>query len=84
MKCPEPSIAFAMDFTEKVIAGGDRVHILNIHLFFVNPGSPWENGFVERDMRTLKDECLNLIWINDITEIQPITENNLLSWWGAI
>jgi hypothetical protein len=26
----EPSIAFAMDFTEKVIAGGDRAHILNI------------------------------------------------------
>lgn len=133
----EPSIAFAMDFTEKVIAGGDRAHILNIldkynnekiildahksqdadaviyslekldrqlkhsgisittdngkefknnrvadycsknniRLNFVNPGSPWENGFVERDMRTLKEECLNLIWINDIIEIQPILDN---------
>lgn len=133
----EPSIAFAMDFTEKVIAGGDRAYILNIldkynnekfvldahksqdadavmysleklekqlqhsgititvdngkefknnrvadycsrnniSLNFINPGSPWENGFAERDMRTLKEECLNLIWINDITEIQPILDN---------
>jgi hypothetical protein len=27
---PEPSIAFAMDFTEKVIAGGERAYIFNI------------------------------------------------------
>jgi putative transposase len=38
----------------------------SITLNFTNPGSPWENGFVERDMRTLKEECLNLIWINNI------------------
>ena len=133
----EPSIAFAMDFTEKVIAGGERIYIIdildkynnekivldahksqdadaviyslekfdkqprhngititvdngkefkndhvanycsqnNIFLNFVHPGSPWENGFVERDIRTLKEECLNLIWINDFTEIQPILDN---------
>jgi len=47
----------------------------NIFLKFINPGSPWENGFAERDMRTLKEECLNLIWINDLTEIQPILDN---------
>jgi len=47
----------------------------NIVLKFVKPGSPWENGFVERDMRTLKEECLNLIWINDLAEIQPILDN---------
>lgn len=134
---PKPSIAFAMDFTEKVIAGGDCAYIINIldkynnekfvldahksqdadavicslekfdkqlkhngititvdngkefknnpvadycsrnniFLKFINPGSPWENGFAERDMRTLKEECLNLIWINDLTEIQPILDN---------
>lgn len=133
----EPSISFAMDFTQKVIAGGESVHIINIidkynnekiildahksqdadavvyslekfnkqlsnneititvdngkefkndhvadycsknniSLNFINPGSPWENGFVERDMRTLKEECLNLIWINNFTEIQPLLDN---------
>jgi cytochrome c556 len=47
----------------------------SITLNFSNSGSPWENGFVERDMRTLKEECLNLIWINNINEIQPILDN---------
>ncbi len=26
-------------------------------------------------MRTLKEECLNLIWINDVTDIQPILDD---------
>ena len=134
---PEPFMAFAMDFTEKVIAGGERTYILdildkydnekiildahkiqdadavicslekfntvfghsgititvdngkefkngrvldycsrhNIYFDFVNKGSPWENGFVERDIRTLHEECLNLVWINDFTEIQPLLDD---------
>ncbi len=134
---PGPFIAFAMDFTEKVIAGGERTYILDIldkydnekiildshknqnadavicslekfntvfghsgititvdngkefkngrvldycsrhsiYLDFVNKGSPWENGFVERDIRTLHEECLNLVWINEFTEIQPLLDD---------
>jgi putative transposase len=134
---PEPFLEFAMDFTEKVIVGGERAYILDlidkysntkiildahekqdtdavIHslekfskifghrgatitvdngkefkngnvidycsrnaiiLDFVNKGCPWENAFVERDIRTLHEECLNLVWINDTSEIQPLLDD---------
>jgi len=133
---PEPFLEFAMDFTEKVIAGGERAYVLDmidkycnakiileghetqsadavicslekfsgvfrhrgvtitvdngkefknedvldycsrngIALDFVNKGHPWENAFVERDIRTLHEECLNLVWINEISEIQPLLD----------
>jgi transposase InsO family protein len=136
MRPPEPFIEFSMDFTEKVIAGGDRAYIFNlldkfdnekiildahkkqdadavirslkkfrksvdkrgviitsdngkefknqdvldycskhrIFLDFVNKGKPWENAFIERDMRTLHEECLNLIWIDNVSEIQPLLD----------
>lgn len=137
MRPPEPFIEFAMDFTEKVIAGGERAYIFDlldkydnekmvldahktqdadsvicslekfgnavghrgviitvdngkefknqhvldycsrhgIVLDFVNKGHPWENAFVERDIRTMHEECLNLVWINTVSEIQPLLDD---------
>ena len=133
MQPPEPFMEFTMDFTEKVIAGGEHAYIfdlidkydnekiiLDVHktqdadavisslekfghrgvtitvdngkefknhdvldhcskhditLDFVNKGSPWENAFIERDIRTLHEECLNLVWINNISEIQPLLDD---------
>ncbi len=46
-----------------------------IVLDFVNKGHPWENAFVERDIRTLHEECLNLVWINTVSEIQPLLDD---------
>jgi len=130
----EPFQSFAMDFKEKVIAGGDRIHVLdvideynnainildahrranadsvikslqpfvnvfrwrkikmrsdngrefqnedvidfcirnNISLDFVPKGQPWNNAFVERNIRTVTEECLNLRWINGIDDAQKI------------
>lgn len=133
MRPPEPFMEFTMDFTEKVIAGGQSAYIfdlidkydnekiiLDVHktqdadavissleklehrgvtitvdngkefknhdvldhcskhditLDFVNKGSPWENAFIERDIRTLHEECLNLVWINNVSEIQPLLDD---------
>ena len=39
------------------------LHILsttgNVGTLFIEPGSPWENGYVERFNGKLRDECLN-------------------------
>lgn len=131
----EPFTSFAMDFKEKVLAMGTRIHVLDIidefnnavavldahqsangqsviaslepfarifaHnrtvkirvdngkefdnedvilfclgygiiLDFVEKGCPWENAFVERNIRTVTEECLNLFWINDIQHAQKM------------
>jgi transposase len=137
MRPPEPFMEYTMDFTEKVIVGGERAYIFDmidkydnekivldahktqdadsvicslekfgnaighkgvivtldngkefknqvvrdyclkhgIVLDFVNKGHPWENAFIERDIRTLHEECLNLTWINTVSEIQPLLED---------
>jgi len=130
----EPFTSFAMDFKEKIIAGGKHIHVLDLIdefdnaiimldaynsangenviaslrllLFFTfhrritircdhgkefdnsdvysfcafqgilldltNKGCPWENAFVERNIRTLTEECLNLHWLNDISQTQDV------------
>ncbi len=130
----EPFTSFAMDFKEKIIAGGKHIYVLDIidefdnaivvldayssangenviaslrlllfftfhrtikircdhgkefnnsdvfsfcaHqeilLNFTNKGCPWENAFVERNIRTLTEECLNLHWLNDISQTQDV------------
>jgi hypothetical protein len=99
MRPPEPFIEFAMDFTEKVIAGGERAYIFNLldkydnekiildaHktqdadsvICSLNKEQTWENAFVERDIRTLHEECLNLVWINAVSEIQPMSPSEKL------
>jgi hypothetical protein len=76
VKCPEPSIAFAMDFTEKVIAGGKRAYILNILDNFkqeYNFRSNMAFGYMSPYEKKYKYL---------FNKISP--ENNLLSWLGAI
>lgn len=137
LRPPQPYMEYTMDFTEKVIVGGERAYIFDlldkydnekivldaykaqdadsvicslekfgnaighrevivtvdngkefknqdvrdyclkhgIVLDFVNKGHPWENAFIERDIRTLHEECLNLEWINTISEIQPLLDD---------
>lgn len=38
----------------------DWLKTLNVKTAFIEPGSPWENGFNERFNGSLRDECLNL------------------------
>ncbi len=35
---------------------------LQVQTLFMEPGSPWENGYVESFNGRLRDECLNIHW----------------------
>jgi len=42
---------------------------------FINPGSPWENGYIESFNDKLRDECLNREIFQNGKESQVIVEN---------
>jgi transposase InsO family protein len=42
---------------------------------FINPGSPWENGYIESFIGKLRDECLNREVFRNGQEAQAIVEN---------
>ena len=42
---------------------------------FINPGSPWENGYIESFIDKLRDECLNREIFRSGKEAQTIVEN---------
>lgn len=135
LRPPEPFKSFAMDFKEKVVAGGGRMHIFDmidefdnaivvldahryadassvitsldrfvrllkrsddvtirsdngrefqneilkmfcmkngITLDFVMKGCPWKNAFVERNIRTVTEECLNIHWLGGVADTQKV------------
>jgi len=41
---------------------------------FINPGSPWENGYIESFNDKLRDECLNREIFQNGAEAQAIVE----------
>jgi len=41
---------------------------------FINPGSPWENGYIESFFNKLRDECLNREVFRNGGEAQVIME----------
>lgn len=47
---------------------------LNVKTAYIEPGSPWENGFNERFNGSLRDECLNLEWFSTLKEARAIIE----------
>lgn len=48
---------------------------LNVKTAYIEPGSPWENGFNERFNGSLRDECLNGERFYTLKEAQIIIEN---------
>jgi len=42
---------------------------------FINPGSPWENGYIESFFDNLRDECLNREVFRNGREAQAFVEN---------
>jgi transposase InsO family protein len=41
---------------------------------FIEPGCPWQNGFVESFNGKLRDECLNREWFRDLREARLLIE----------
>ena len=53
----------------------DWLKELKVKTAYIEPGSPWENGFNERFNGSLRDECLNREWFYTLREAQIIIEN---------
>lgn len=50
------------------------LHNLKVNTLFIEPGSPWENGYIESFNGKLRDELLNGEIFDTITEARVITE----------
>ncbi len=48
---------------------------LSTGTLYIEPGSPWENGYCESFNGKLRDECLNGEIIYSLMEAQIVTEN---------
>ena len=47
---------------------------VGVKTLFIEPGSPWENGYNESFNGRLRDECLNLELFNNLLEAKTIIE----------
>ena len=41
---------------------------------FIEPGSPWENGYCKSFNGKLRDECLNMHWFESLAEARNVIE----------
>ena len=46
----------------------------NIKAIYIDPGSPWQNGFIESFHNRLRDECLNREVLLSVAEAQVVIE----------
>ena len=60
------------EFISTVLAEWAEEH--NIHLEFIEPGSPTQNSYVERFNQTYRDEVLNMYVFRTLNEAREITE----------
>ena len=60
------------EFTAELIRS--RLRRLGVKTLFIEPGSPWENGYIESFNGTLRDELLNGEIFDTILEAQVVTE----------
>lgn len=47
---------------------------VGVQTLFIEPGSPWENGYIESFNGKLRDECLNLERFDTLLEAQVLVE----------
>ena len=61
------------EFTSKSVR--NWLERLGVKTLFIEPGSPWENGYIESFNGKLRDELLNGEIFDTILEAKVITEN---------
>lgn len=61
------------EFTAKVVR--EWLSWVNVRTLFIEPGSPWENGYVESFNGKLRDELLNGEIFDTVLEARVIIEN---------
>ncbi len=60
------------EFTAKTVRGW--LNRLDVRTLFIEPGSPWENGYIESFNGKLRDELLNVEIFDTILEARILTE----------
>ncbi len=60
------------EFTAKVVRGW--LNRLGVKTLFIEPGSPWENGYIESFNGKLRDESLNREVFYTLTEAKVLIE----------
>jgi len=66
------------EFTARRTQQWLRAH--GIQSALTDPGSPWQNGFVESFHSRLRDECLDREWFHNVTEARVIIEGHRRSY----
>jgi transposase InsO family protein len=46
-----------------------------IKTLYIDPGSPWQNGYIESFHRRFRDECLNREWLLNLREARVVIED---------
>ena len=46
-----------------------------IKTLYIEPGSPWQNGYIESFHSRFRDECLNREWLLNLREARVVIEN---------
>jgi len=49
-------------------------HDHGVHLYFIDPGKPTQNAYIESFNGRFREECLNLHWFSTLEEAQAIIE----------
>jgi len=42
---------------------------------YIDPGSPWQNGYIESFHSRFRDECLNREWLLNLREARVVIED---------
>jgi transposase InsO family protein len=61
------------EFTSKAVR--EWLHKIGVKTLFIEPGSPWENGYIESFNGKLRDELLNREVFYTLLEAKVLTEN---------
>ena len=46
-----------------------------IKTLYIDPGSPWQNGYIENFHSRFRDECLNREWLLNLREARVVIED---------
>ena len=61
------------EFIARTIQQGLKGH--QIKTLYIDPGSPWQNGYIESFHSRFRDECLNREWLLNLREARIVIED---------
>jgi len=51
------------------------LRVNQIKTLYIDPGSPWQNGYIESFHSRFRDECLNREWLLNLCEARVVIED---------